>query len=373
MAWYAASAIDDALETTRAFLFPFGGWRWLKLAVMVFFLGGAGSGGGSFNLPSGTGNVDVPSGGGQGTGTGGGAATPGSSDIAVPEGGILGGLSDVELAGILAVIGIVLLLVLAFAVCGAVMEFVLLDALRTDEIHLRRYFRTRFGKGVRLLVFRFVVWLFVASVVGALALAWFVLAGAGSGTGGAGGIGSVLGSLAIGVPLIAAVVALGAVVTGLTTAFVAPVMIVEDRGVLAGWRRFWPVLRSEWKQYGLYLVLRLILAIAVGIATLLATAVTVVVLLIAFGLIGAIVAFALGGLEALISNTLGLAVVAVLGVLFVVCAVAAVLAIRVPVVTYFKCYALSVLGNTESAFDLLSGLRNSGDGGIGTDPTPAGD
>lgn len=157
MAWYAASAIDDALETTRAFLFPFGGWRWLKLAVVVFFLGGVGSGGGSFNLPSGTGNVDVPSGGGQGTGTGGGAATPGSSDIAAPEGGILGGLSDVELAGILAVIGIVLLLVLAFAVCGAVMEFVLLDALRTDEIHLRRYFRTRFGKGVRLLVFRFVV------------------------------------------------------------------------------------------------------------------------------------------------------------------------------------------------------------------------
>lgn len=67
MTWYAVSAIDDALEATWEFLFPVRGWRWLKLAVVVFFLGGVGGG---FNVPSSTRNVDLPTDGSGGTGAG---------------------------------------------------------------------------------------------------------------------------------------------------------------------------------------------------------------------------------------------------------------------------------------------------------------
>ena len=91
-------------------------------------------------------------------------------------------------------------------------------------------------------------------------------------------------------------------------------------------------------------------------------------------LIGTIVtalvaAFALGGFEALVASTVGLVILAVLGVIFLLCALAVVLVVRIPVVTYFRCYALAVLADTEPAFDLLSVLR---DETSGTDSTSAG-
>lgn len=355
MTWYAASAIDDAFDATRRFLFPFEGWRWLKLAIIAFFLGGAGGG---LNLPSGAGNVGVPPGGGDGTGgPGGDGVGPGSGFGDV--GGIEPGPVDpgtfpggVEVAIILGIVAIVLALVLAFGIVGAVMEFVLLDALRTNDVRLRRYFRRRLGKGLRLFVFRLVLGFGLALVIAALVVAAIVL------TDGQGN--AVLGTLAVGIPLVVALGAIVAVVAGLTTEFVAPVMIVDDVGVLAGWRQFWPTFAGHWKQYGLYLVVRLILAIAVGIAATLATAVVVIAIAILFGIVGALAAFGFGGPEALVSTNAGLALVAVLGFGFVVCAIATVLVIRVPVVTYFRCYALTVLGDSEPTFDLLGSLREEG-------------
>lgn len=374
MTWYAASAIDDALDATRAFLFPFDGWRWVKLAIVAFFLGGAGGG---LNVPSSTGNVDVPSDGRQGPSPGAGSGAPAAGDGPVPGsdfGGVGTGPTDpgvvpgvegsAELAVILGTVAVVLLIVLAFAIVGAVMEFVLLDALRTNEVHLRRYLRTRFGKGVRLFAFRFGIGLLLVLAIGVLVVAGVLLADGGTGL----GPDAILGVLAVGVPLIVVLAAIVAVVLGLTTEFVAPVMVSEDVGVLAGWRRFWPTLTTQWKQYGLYLVLRLILAIAVGIAAALVTVIAVVALAIALAILGVIAAFALGGFEALVSSTFGLAILAVLGVVFLVCALAVVLVIRIPVVTYFRCYALAVLADTEPAFDLLSALR---DEQSGVDSTPA--
>lgn len=365
MTWYATSDIDDAFDATKRFLFPFDGWRWLKLAIVAFFLGGAGGGG--LNFPSGAGNVDAPSDGGQGQGVG--LAPPSNSgEVAVTGGGGelggFGGFSDAELALLVGIVGFVLLLALAFAVVGAVMEFVLLDALRTNEVHLRRYFTGRLGKGVRLFAFRFVIGALLVVVVGALVVGGFLVTEGGAGL----GSGAAL-AFAVGVPLVVVLAVVGAVTLGLTTEFVAPVMVAEDVGVLAGWRRFWSVLTSQWKQYGLYLVLRLILAIAVGIAAALVTAIAVVALAIALAILGAIAAFALGGFEALVTSIVGLVILAVLGVVFLVCALAVVLAIRIPVVTYFRCYALAVLADTEPAFDLLSALW---DGPSGVDPTPRG-
>lgn len=369
MTWYATSDIDDAFDATKRFLFPFDGWQWLKLAVVTFFLGGVGSGG--LNVPSGTGNVDVPSDGGLpragapagdgsavgGPGGGFGGVEPGPIDLDFVPGVDAG----VELAVLVGLAALVLLLALAFGLCGAVMEFVLLDSLRTNEIRLRRYFRTRFWKGVRLFAFRLGVGLLLVIPIAALVFGGIVLVDAGPG--------AILGTLAVAVPLIVAVAVAGAIVLGLTTEFVAPVMLVENVGLLDGWRRFWPVLTSQWKQYGLYLVVRLILAVAAGILALLVTATVLVALLVLFGIVAGIVALGLGGVGALASTGVGLAVVAVLGFLFLVCALGVVLAVRIPVVTYFRCYALAVLGDTEPTFDLLGELRDGGD----TGPTPAGE
>ncbi len=51
MSWYGIDAVDKAISRTRRALFePFDFWKWVKLAIIIFFLGGSGSNfGGSGN------------------------------------------------------------------------------------------------------------------------------------------------------------------------------------------------------------------------------------------------------------------------------------------------------------------------------------
>ena len=44
MSWYGIDAIDKAVSRTRTALFePFDFWKWVKLAIIIFLLGGIGS------------------------------------------------------------------------------------------------------------------------------------------------------------------------------------------------------------------------------------------------------------------------------------------------------------------------------------------
>ncbi|WP_054865166.1 DUF7544 domain-containing protein [Methanosarcina barkeri] len=55
MSWYAIGAVDRALSRTReALLEPFDFWKWVKLAIIVFLLGGVSSYGNSsgYNIGS---------------------------------------------------------------------------------------------------------------------------------------------------------------------------------------------------------------------------------------------------------------------------------------------------------------------------------
>ena len=44
MSWYAIAAVDRALSRTKKALFePFDFWKWAKLAIIIFLIGGGGS------------------------------------------------------------------------------------------------------------------------------------------------------------------------------------------------------------------------------------------------------------------------------------------------------------------------------------------
>ena len=139
MTLYAIDDIGDAFEATRAFLFPFALRRWLTLALVVFFIGGAGAGfQGWFNF-------DVP--------------------VNQPPGPI-GGV-DIEqfIPTILALAALVVVLTLAFVVIGSIMEFVFVASLREEEVAVRQYFGRYWGKGLRLLGFRIGLSLLTAILV----------------------------------------------------------------------------------------------------------------------------------------------------------------------------------------------------------------
>ncbi|WP_224449184.1 DUF7544 domain-containing protein [Haloprofundus salilacus] len=349
MPWYAIDAIDDAIDSSRRFLFPFSLGRWLRLAVIVFFLGALSTGGSPPNL-GGFSNVgDAPT-------------QPGPTPAPQPTPDVdPGTLTEIALlfGGLVAVL---VLLSLLFGLVGDVMRFVFLDALRTGDVRIRSPFRRRLGKGLRLFGFKLILNLLVGIPI-FVGVALFVLAFAApgllSGFGIDPGIFAGLGGAGL-LAVFALAALLGIVVgllVGLTDTFVTAVMLVDDVGVVEGWRRFWPTLRDEWKQYLVYLVMRAILGIGVGIVTSIVVAIPALV-------IGAVTVIVLIAIASAFGATLSV-VTAVLGALTVLVALVAFLFVALPVgivvQTYFRMYELMVLGRSNEAFALVP-LPDDGDG-----------
>ena len=335
MTIYAFDDIDDALDATRAFLWPFDLATWLKLALVVFFLGGTGSVN-PFQFSS-----NVPS-------------TGGPSDPVTPTGPglpslseIVNALTPIEWAIVGAFVGAVLLLGFGFAFVGAVMEFVFVESIRHERVSIREYWGERWRQGGRLFGFRLVVGLLSLAVAGGvvLAAAWPLLTGD--------------GGFSIALLLLAILVAIGvalvsALLNGFTTQFIVPVMVAEDRAVLDAWRRFWPTVTGQWKQYLAYAFMRIVLTIAVGIVVGIATTIAALVLAIPFVIVG-IVGVALLS----VSEIAGGAVIAIAIVLFTLILIVLSLLVAVPVQTYLRYYALLVLGDTEAEFDLVAERRRA--------------
>lgn len=316
MAWHAIEAVDDALTATRRFLFPFEFGTWLRLAVIAFFLGGAGAPTNLFNY-----NV----GGDEFTG-----GLPGvPPDVTLP--------SDQLVGIVLAIAALAAVLGLAFAILGAIMQFVLVDAVVAREVHVRQYVRDRLGEGLRLFGFQIGVGLLIAASIAALVVPTVLLGG-----------GPSVWLLVLAIPVFLVLALLVGVVFLLTTDFVVPVMIARGVGVLDGWRAFWPTLRGNLAQVGVYVVIRWVLALGVNIAAGIATAMIGLAALAVVGLpVGAVF---------LATGEFGLFAVAVLVVLGIPVLLALLLAVglvQAPVQTYFRYYALLVLADLNADFDLL--------------------
>lgn len=129
-------------------------------------------------------------------------------------------------------------------------------------------------------------------------------------------------------------------------------MILEDRGVLAGWRRLWPTVRTQWKQYLAYAVAAWLLAFAGGIVVVLVAAVLAFALLIPLGVL---LVVGLGLLS--VAEPVGVAWLVATGVLSVVAGVLVLALAQTPVVTYLRYYGLLVLGDVETDFDVVAAQR----------------
>lgn len=329
MTLYALDAIDDAIDSTLALLWPFDLGRWARLAVIMFFIGGVGG----FNPlqfvggPPQGGIPDTPS-------------TTGAPD-ALPS------IGGTELAIIAAIIGSIALLGLVFLLVGSIMEFVFVESLRREEVTIRRYWSRRWGQGLRLFGFRLVLGLLSFAIVGLLALlalAPFVFENGRFSP----------GLLLLAVLVFVAVAILGGLINGFTTMFVVPIMVLEDRGLLSAWRRFWSTMTGQWKQYLAYAVMGFILQLAAGIAASIATLIAAIVVAIPFVVVG------LAGAALLsVAELAGWAVIVVAVVLFGLAVVALVLLVSVPLQSFLRYYALFVLGDTNEAFDLIPERRRA--------------
>ncbi|WP_313691050.1 DUF7544 domain-containing protein [Halorarum halobium] len=379
MSWYAIDAIDDSLDATRAFLFPFSLGRWARLALITLLIGGGGAG--VQNVSQSANSV------GQFAGSGTGPGGPGGSSFALatlfggasPGGGPLGANAlaqvgqpvsgalpaAVGIVGLLVIAAVVLLAILV-AIASPVLEFVFVHAIARDEVRIRGPFKRHFWKGIRLLLFRIGLTILFALP--------FVIAGAVYYFGFHGtpplGLGPILGI----VFLVVLWFLLFALVMGFTTQFVVPVMYVDDSGVLAGWSEVWSLLGGEKVQTVVYLFMHLLVGIGVAIVRGLLTLLG----LIPVGIISVIVGLAAGtvvggtvapDLGIGIGFLAGLAVGVPLYFVFVF------LPLNVLTQTYIRTFELASLAGFSSRYDTLGRYRDgssddeggSNDDGDGSD------
>ncbi|MFD1634226.1 DUF7544 domain-containing protein [Haloplanus ruber] len=338
--WYAFAALSAARNATEEFLRPIERGTWLRLAVITLFVGVGGG------IPTGgNASTSAPSGGGSGM-----SEFP---SLSTPEIG-----STVAL--ILGLLAIVLVLYLLWNLVGAVMEFVLVRALRDRSVSIRDPFTAEFRPGLRLFGFRIAVSLGSLLLV-ALPILLVV----------AGGVSLSAAVFVLVIPLLVAFVVVGlltSVILGLTTDFVVPTMLTENRGVLDAWRRIWPTLRAEWKQVGLYLVAKFVLGIAVSLVVSIAILLVAIALAIPVVIVGG--ALYLGIAAAGVGHA-GAIVAIPLGLLFVLTLIVVALLLQVPALVFVRYYSLSVLGMLLPELDLVGVDRpdddKDDDDGNGTD------
>lgn len=309
----AIRSAGDAIDVTRDFLFGQTVRRYFLLAMMALFLGPAGVSG-----PPGP--IQIRDDAFE------------TNDAALPTLGEVIDIISIEI--VLLVLAILGLLAVGYTLLGSLMEFAFVHSLTSETVQLRSPFVNYWRQAVGLFLFRLVLWALVATpllVVGMAAVGWidlpFRLA--------------LIGSLAF-------VIALsGYLVNRLTTDFVVPVMLHEECNILTGWQRLLVVMRREWKQYAIYVPVRIMLEIALGIAI-------GVILGIGLVAIGILIGIPLGLVFFLVLGTLGIAITA--GLLLFVAIVAMLLAI-VPFHTYLRYYTLLVLGDTDADLDLIPSMR----------------
>lgn len=329
MTIYAVDNIDDAVTATREFLLPFTVIRWLKLSLVVFLIG-AGT-----NVP--TSGFNAPSSGGQ---------LPSEQ---LPDAGLPTALSD----GVLIFAGLVLisivLIALVWEFISSTMEFIFVESLRQGDVTIQRYWSDRWRQGVRLLAFRIAI---VVPLV-LLFIGWIAIFLTPLIMGGSPPVTYEIGVL-LGLPLLLLAGLTVALIGGFTTLFVVPIMILEDSGVLAGWKRLWPSIKAEWIQYLAYAFFHVIMAFALGMLAALVSVVILFVVLLVFLVFGGLLY-----VTGIFPSTIGYVLVGLLALGFVVVAITVSLFVQIPVLAYLRYYALLVLGDVEESLDLIPEQRMS--------------
>jgi hypothetical protein len=313
--------VSAAFERMKRQLFPFRFGQWLRLAIVGLLAGEMGSGGGGLRF---LGNIPT--------------SFPSTRDqFQIPGLPRAGPLFILGIA-ILIVLGLILSLVLLYI--SSRMRFVLFDSVVNGECRVRASWNQRGTPA-----FRYFIWQLVFGLIAMATLGVFIgvpvllafRAGVFRNPGDSipllvlGGLGLLLIFF---VWLI--VFAIGSV---LTKDFVVPQMALEDLTAVEGWRRLWAMMMAEKGGFALYIVMKIVLAMAAAIILGIIGLIVLIVLLIPVGGVG--VFAVLGGRAAgLTWNPLTIAIAVVVGGVILLGVILVSALISVPAVVFFPAYSM---------------------------------
>jgi hypothetical protein len=277
MSWYAIDAVDRAFSRTRIALFePFDFWKWVKLAIIIFFIGGIGSnyGGSGSNYQASSQDLanNFPN------------IEPGAipSEISGLGPGYIDSVSS--LAIIATMIILFILFILVFSYISSTMEFVFVEALVKNEVHLRSYFRKFMRKGFNLLLIRLAlgIFLFVLFLLALLPLIPIFATESSE---------PALPALLGGIFWFFGVIILLILAGGVINSFISlaiPLSIYRETGIIPAFRMVYRNFRESWKEVLVYWFIRFLLGIGIGILALIIFGILIFALAIVFLIIDAV-------------------------------------------------------------------------------------
>jgi hypothetical protein len=258
MGLHAVDVVEDAVERSKEILFPFDLGTWSRLALIVLFVGGAGFGSMFTNIPAPDAGSDFSN-------------DLGDSGMNMEESitGMTTVGSSVGMATIAGVVALLLLIGLVFMYLSSVFKFVIFRSIREKDVSIRENFAKHYIDGFKYFMFNLGTAAFALAVVAAIVFGFMS--------------NLVLGIFAI---LIAVpVFVLLAVFTGIVHDFALQEIIVEEAGFIESVKTSLSQVTDDWKQFGGYLVIRLVVSWAVSLLSFLVFGAISLAALIVLGLL----------------------------------------------------------------------------------------
>ncbi|MBZ5721410.1 MAG: hypothetical protein LAO03_13610 [Acidobacteriia bacterium] len=330
----AVDTLSPAFQHTKQQLLqPFRVGQWAKLALVGFLAGELSSGGcntSSFQLPT---------------------RTSGSQQL-LDYG--LRGIDPALYAGLIAVL-IVAALVLGvlFLYVGSVMRFVLFDSILAKSCEIRKSWGRRQGPGLRYFLWQILLLLgFLAGMIILVGIpAAFAFAAGWLKEPSRHTVPLVLGGMLLFMVLFA-FVACWFVVHVMTKDFVVPQMALEDVSAMEGWRRFWPMLKTEKGGYAGYIGLKIVMAIGAAVLVSIISTIVILILLIPVGGVGAVLV--LGGKAAGLQwNLYTITLAVVVGTILVGLILYVISLVSVPPIVFFPAYSIYFFASRYPALQQL--------------------
>jgi hypothetical protein len=143
-----------------------------------------------------------------------------------------------------------------------------------------------------------------------------------------------------------------AVIQVLTKDFVVPQMALDGIGAMEGWRRLWPMLQAEKGGYGLYVLMKIGLAIGAGI--IIGIVSVILALVVAIPTVGLGIVVALTGKTAgLTWNAATITLAVLVGCILFAAFMYLIALISVPAIVFFPAYAMYFFAPRYRALSLV--------------------
>ncbi len=246
--FYALEVIEKAIEDTKKLFKPFSFKNWLKMVLLMVFVGGglnsffrisdiiSDLGEQVFNL---------------------GAQTDGSIAFEGVSQGVTGfvGAQEFTRTGLFALLIISFFgIVIAWIICSRIMEFVFVKICETKKISILNNFKSNIKNGLSLFGFNVLMFLFTILLI-TIPFGLFFL--------GIEPIPVIIISILIILPFMIVL----SLVSMFTIDFVIVRMLDKEKNLIESWKDVLKMLRDEWKQTIVYILMKIALGIVTGIIT----------------------------------------------------------------------------------------------------------